>query len=254
MTILGTRQFSWLQPGQLQGRGSVSLRPSQSRVTVSTSGHSQGWEDLISLAPSPPCFQAWALRIRRGRWAPQPGGGTCSGWPTARCHRRSAAGQSRTRALGPRPTHIWPPGTGQWLEVLTSCPKKMRPLEATFLPSKSSCSSSGREAWVRKRRERATNSRAPGPPPTLGKGTASKSGFGGPVAGVLPTPHVWAPGPASQLEAGAAHGPLVASVCSRAQRGQGHAGACCPGVLGGPRAGNPCPSCGSGAGWLGGGG
>lgn len=44
--------------------------------------------------------------IRRGRWALRPGGGTCSGWPTVGCRRRSAARQ-QSRGLGHLPE---PPG------------------------------------------------------------------------------------------------------------------------------------------------
>lgn len=52
--------------------------------------------------------------------------------------------------------------------------------------------------------------------PTQGKVMASKSGFDGPVAGALKpsAPHVQSPGPWSQIEGGAAWGPLV-HLCTR---------------------------------------
>lgn len=67
-TALGTRR-SWSQPGQLPGGGCMTP------LFLSERG---GWP------------------IRRGRWAPRPAGGTCSGWPTAGCRRRGAADRAET--------------------------------------------------------------------------------------------------------------------------------------------------------------
>lgn len=52
--------------------------------------------------------------LRRGRGAPRPAAGTCSGWPTAGCRRRSAARQQSGASHLPRLRGTlgtpWPPG------------------------------------------------------------------------------------------------------------------------------------------------
>lgn len=192
----------------------------------------QGWRGGSDLTEPCPCHAArpGPSRIRRGRWAPQPAGGTCSGWPTAGCHRRSAAGQSRTRTLvlartsgdgWARPPHphlaTWGRGMAGGFDLLSKEDKA--PKSHVFFPTNPAA-----HLWAERPDWRAglrsTHSRAsaaPTPPP--GKsglhGRLWWPGCWGSAASDL---RVQAPGAPSRLERGWLRAPLV-HLCALVRRG-----------------------------------